>query len=295
MNTPHRFLQVWSVLVLLAAWLVAGVGCSDDYGQDTPDQTIRTAKMLVEKGKAKQLSTLIYAENENWRKLMRRTGVFLGNIQTLGNELEMAFPKEVGELRERAKTAAAEGKATSLVGVLSKQAMGGRRKRPSEKERAEMEQAMQDAMKRLFADPYAWLKEADGRLTTVPVNDNTAALMWDGQTVMPPLGMIMKKAEDGKWYFVLPTNLPGVNQFMPKTEKEFRLWGSIITTFDNVVIDLTKDVREKRLTNFEMVAMKAGEKAFIPAAMTFAAYGAYLDAKKRETKAQQETPVKTGG
>ena len=289
MNTPHRFLKVWSVLALLAAWLFAGVGCSDDYGQDTPEQTIRTAKMLVEKGKAKQLSTLIYAENENWRKLMRRTGVFLGNIQALGNELEIAFPKEVGELRERAKTAAAEGKATSLVGVLSKQAMGGRRKRPSEKERAEMEQAMQDAMKRLFADPYAWLKEADGRLTTVPVNDNTAALMWDGQTVMPPLGMIMRKAEDGKWYFVLPTNLPGVNQFMPKTEKEFRLWGSIITTFDNVVIDLTKDVREKRLTNFEMVSMKAGEKAFIPAAMTFAAYGAYLDAKKREAKAAADT------
>ena len=289
MNTPHRFLKVWSVLALLAAWLFAGVGCSDDYGQDTPEQTIRTAKMLVEKGKAKQLSTLIYAENENWRKLMRRTGVFLGNIQALGNELETAFPKEVGALRERAKTAAAEGKATSLVGVLSKQAMGGRRKRPSEKERAEMEQAMQDAMKRLFADPYAWLKEADGRLTTVPVNDNTAALMWDGQTVMPPLGMIMRKAEDGKWYFVLPTNLPGVNQFMPKTEKEFRLWGSIITTFDNVVIDLTKDVREKRLTNFEMVSMKAGEKAFIPAAMTFAAYGAYLDAKKREAKAAADT------
>lgn len=146
-----------------------------------------------------------------------------------------------------------------------------------------MEQAFNDGVKRIFADPYGWLRESENRLTVEMVNDNTAALLWDGKPILAPIGMVMKKDERDNWCFVLPTNIPGLSQFMPKTDKEFMLWGSIIATFDNVAVDLTKDVREGRLTSFDSVATKAGEKAFIPAAMTFAAYGAYVEAKKKET------------
>lgn len=280
--------------VMFAMMLTASFvlwGC-DDYGQDTPEQTIKTAKMLVETGRADKLGNLIYAENDQWRKLMRRTGIFLGNMQKLGTSLEEKFPKQVGELRDRAKQAAAEGKSTSLLGTFTRQAMSGnRRKRPSEKERQEMEQAFNDGVKRIFADPYGWLRESENRLTAEMLNDNTAALLWDGKPILAPLGMVMKKDDRDNWCFVLPTNIPGLSQFMPKTDKEFKLWGSIIATFDNVAIDLTKDVQEGRLTSFDSVAAKAGEKAFIPAAMTFAAYGAYVEAKKKETAAAKtESP-----
>lgn len=295
MRFISRSFRVVLASVVALVFGVAMTGCSDEYGQDTPEQTIATARMLVNEGKAKNLGNLIYAENEQWRKLMRRTGVFLGNVQKLGAAIEEAFPKEVAEMRERAKKAAAEGKATSLLGSLTKQAMpGARRKRPSEKDRQEMDTAVNDAIRRLFADPYGWLRESENRLTTVYANDNTVALQWDGQMVMPPLGMVMRKAEDGKWYFVLPTNIPGLSQFMPKTDKEFAMWGSLIKTFDNVAVDLTKDIKEGRLTNFEMVAADAGKKAFIPAVMTFGAYANYLEAKKREAKVAP-APVKAGG
>ena len=56
-----------------------------------------------------------------------------------------------------------------------------------------------------------------------------------------------------------------------------------------IVIDLTKDVRDGRLRSLDDVAKKAGEKTFIPAAMTVFAYSRLLETQKKEAKALAES------
>ena len=59
---------------------------------------------------------------------------------------------------------------------------------------------------------------------------------------------------------------------------------SLITVFDRVVVDLTKDVRTGRLGSLDGLAQEAGEKTFIPAALTFLAYNRLREIKKKEAK-----------
>ena len=71
-----------------------------------------------------------------------------------------------------AEAAAKEGKATSLLGLMNQSMRqgGNRRQRtPMNPAAAEARQKQFDAaLKRLFADPYAWADETSARLTTVP-------------------------------------------------------------------------------------------------------------------------------
>ena len=282
-------------LLMLGLSVVLISGCSDTYGQESPEQTIATAKMLVEKGQARKLGNLIYADNEDMRRLLNQVGVFMGNVQQLSASIEQKFPKEMAELKARTEEAAKQGKATSLLTQMTQGMRGGGNRRNRAKQSAaqaeETKQAFNDALKRLFADPYAWIKESEARLTTTYLTDDTTALLWDEKPILPPIGMVMKKDAKDKWFFLLPTNLPGAGSFMPKTKDEYYIWGKIIHTFNNVVVDLKKDIDTGNLTTLEGVAQRAGEKAFIPAAMVFVSLTSYKDAKARETKAAANTTV----
>jgi len=297
MSLTARDGRVWRGLrigcaVVMAVGCAALSGCGETYGQDSPEQTIATAKMLVEKGEARKLGNLIYAENEDMRKLLNGLGVFMGHVQQLSTSIEEKFPKEMAELKARTEEAAKQGKATSLLtqmtqGMQRGPMAGGNRRgraRQTAAQRSEAEQAFNDAIKRLFADPYGWLKESEARLTSVYLTDDTSALLWDGKPILPPLGLVMKRDEEGRWFFLLPTNVPGAGNFLPKTKEEYYIWGKIIHTFDNVVVDLRRDIESGSLTTLEGVAQRAGEKAFIPAAMVFVSLGTYKDAKAREAK-----------
>lgn len=274
-----------AAIALVAA--VALCGCSREPDRTTPEGTIRAARTAVEKGQARRLGTYIYADNEDMRRLMNRFGVFLGNIATLGDSLQTAFPKEVGAMRAKAEAAAKEGKATSLLAQISAQVMpaGGKRKRLDLDAKDDAQAAFDEAIKSLFADPYGWLRESESRLTTTYLTDDSVALLWDGKPVFPPIGMTMKRGADSNWYFMLPTNLPGVSNVMPRTKEQYQIFGSLITVFDNVILDLTKDVKAGRLRSLDDVSRKAGEKTFIPAAMTVLAYSKLTESQKKEAKA----------
>jgi len=278
-----------AVTATILAFVLGLPGCEERYGQETPEQTIATARMLVEKGEARKLGNLIYADNDDMRQLLNRMGVFMGNIEKLSATIAQKFPAEMADLAARTEEAAKKGKATSLIAQMTKNMRGGggnRRSRAKQSvaQREETQQALNDALKRLFADPYGWLKESEARMSTAYLTDDTVAVLWDEKPIMPPIGLVMKKADD-KWFFVLPTNVPGLNSFMPKTKDEYFIWGKIVHTFDNVVSDLKKDVEVGSLTTLEGVAQRAGEKAFLPAAMVFMSLSNYTDAKAKETKA----------
>ena len=285
----------------LLLWALVLPACSRKLPRDTPEATIASARMVVEAGKAGQLSDFIYADSEDMKKLLRRTGKFLDNIQALGTAVQERFPDDVAKLKAQAEQQAAAGKSQGLLTLLS-QNMGGnmgppsRRRNADPKREQETREALEASIKRLFADPYAFLRESEGKLTTMKLSDNAAALMWDGKPILPPLGMTMQKGDDDRWYFVLPTNAPGISSVMPKSKDQFQMLGGIIQILDNVAIDLRKDVVQGRVGTMDDLARKAGEKAFLPAVIGFYAYGKYeAEIRKDSGKQPGKIEVKIGG
>jgi hypothetical protein len=233
------------------------------------------------------------------RRLTNRFGRFLGNVQGLATTVQARFPEEVEKMRAEAQ-AAAEGntKAPGFFADLAKEMNRGNQRGRNRRAGPPMGGAQGDRMrtsfdalmKQVLADPYAWARQVDGaaeRLTTVPITDTSVALQFDGEPVLAPIGMTMRKADDGKWYFVLPTNLPGVSSFMPKSKEQFQIFGGLIKVFDQVVIDLKADVEAGRISSLDGLAGAAGEKAFVPMAMTFFAYQRLTESQRKERQAQQ--------
>ena len=179
-----------NLLWLLSLFLLTACGGVD---RDTPEATIASARKVVQEGRADKLGQFIYADSKDMRKLMNRFGVFLGNIQKLGDAVQEKFPKEVGALKAKAAEAAKNGKAASLLTQMTSQMRPQRGKpKPTMAQQEATRDAFNDAIKDLFADPYAWIRESETRLTTTFLTDDSVALLWDGEPVMPPLGMIMK-------------------------------------------------------------------------------------------------------
>lgn len=272
----------------VVAAVLAGCGRSP-YSQDTPDEVIQSAKLMVENGEAKRLAGLIYAASDDERRLYNRLGVVLGNLQLLGEALNEKFPKEVAALKERAQASAAKGEATSVLGELMRSAQPQRARRRAEAQA--QSRAMNDAITRLFADPYSFLADAEGKLSTAYLTDTTAAVTWDGKPVMPPLGLVLKEHTDGKWYVVPPSTVPGVSAVWPRTKKEFQIWDAILVVFDKAAVDIRKDVEAGRASSLEDVSRLAGEKALAPTMLVFYALGQLKDAQKREAAAPAAAPA----
>lgn len=266
--------------------LLAACDRTPTYSQATPDDVIRSASQMLKDNRADLLTTLLFAENDDTRRLYRAVGVFLKHTQELAQALSAKFPDEVAKLRKQGEEAAKKGQATSLFGQLVQSQTRGKRGPPGK----DQQEAFNAALKRLFVDPYGSLDEGTARLSTVPVNDDVVAIMLDGKPMLAPLGITMRKTKVNErevWAVVPPLNIPGVANFVPRTKEEFQIWGSLIKTFDNVVVDLSKDVKSGTLKSLDAVSKRAGEKAFIPAAMTVFAYSQAMESRKKT--AQKET------
>ncbi|MCX5688210.1 MAG: hypothetical protein NTV94_00200, partial [Planctomycetota bacterium] len=194
----------------------------------------------------------------------------------------------------QAEAAAKEGKATSLVAQLSSQMRPGRGRSKTAAAVApddSARDAFDAALKNLFADPYAWINESEKRLSTTFLTDDSVALLWDEKPILPPIGIVMKKdSKDGRWYFMLPTNLPGVGNFFPKTKEQYEIFGGLIKVFDQVMVDLRLDIQSGKLTSLDEVSRSAGEKTFLPAALTVFAYSRLTETQKKDAK--KDTTIK---
>lgn len=273
-----RGLFHWIAGAFLAASLGASLsGCDNPYSQKTPDDVITTARLMVERGDADRLTDLLYAENKQMRALLEQLGTVFGHMQTLAEAVAKKYPEEVAKLKQEAEEAAARGEASSLLARLA--GAGGRRARGQAGEQAQ--QQFNQLVKALFADPYAFLRDNSGKLSTSAIDDDRAAVLWDGKPVFPPLGLLLQR-QNGKWYAVLPTNLPGVSGVMPRNDEEYEIFGAIIESIDNMLIDLTEDVRAGKARDLEEVSRKAGEKAFIPVALAAFAYSQAVEARKKQ-------------
>lgn len=282
---PHAAHTLLRLLLpaLLAAGLLLG-GCQKKpYSQATPDDVIKSAQKMIEKGEAKKLEQLIYAENPEMRKVILRMGRMFGSLAELAKAVNAKFPQEVEEL----KKSASSGGVSKLIGEFNQQ-----RRRVGNPGGQEPGDIFGDVLKQVMVDPYGWLKDNTGRLTTVPVDDNTAALMWDGKPLLAPIGVIMRR-DQGKWYLVLPTNLPILAQYLPRTPPEYYVFERLIVVLDNAIKDLAKDINAGKLPDLNQTSRAAGEKAFIPTAMVMIAYSNMIDQRKKDAaaKAEAEKPA----
>lgn len=272
------------VVLLLA--LVILPGCSDDWDQNTPEGTIRTARMLVEKKRARELHKLIYQESPEMTEFLRKVGVLLGNLQKLAVQVEKSLPDDVAELRAKAAAAATEtkdgAKAASLLGQLTSQ----RRRRgggPDFKAQEAQQEAFQGLVGTLFADPYQILRENEARLTTAYLTDDSVSLRWDDEPILAPIGLQMKRDElTGLWYFKLPTSIPGLANYLPKSKKEWRIAEYAIVVVNNTIVDLRKDLETGQITSLDRMGRSAFEKILPPGLMIFASYAKALEDRKKQ-------------
>jgi hypothetical protein len=283
-------------ILILVLGTLAGEGCRRRtmYSQDRPDDVLKSARAMVRNGEANKLPDLILADDVYMRAFLRRVGSLALHMQELSSELARAFPNDVekirGEAQARALVASKNGSASGISGIIAQVASGTRTGT-----RAERERTLEGVIKELFADPYGWLEHHGDRLSTTELTDDMVAVLWDGEPILPPLGVAMKQHE-GKWYVLLPVNVPMLKKYLPSTKGEWNMFASLVKVFDNAIIELRDDVRgtgTSKVASFADVSRKAGEKIFMPAALAFVAIGKHYENKFRKPAAPSSPTVPT--
>lgn len=276
---------------MLARFLAAIVLClaaacerAPTYSQATPEATIATARLMVQRSDTRRLSTLIFADSPDMRGFLDKLGVLLANTQKLAAAVEKRFPADVAEIKKQAQESAESGKVGALIGDMARQ-VNSRQRQWDPKADEARQRGFEDVAKQFFADPYGWLLANEGRLTTEYLTDDSVSLRWDGKPILAPLGIQMRKAADEKWYFVLPLNIPGVQRYMPRTKQEWDIFGSMVAVVNNTIVDLRKDVEAGKVQSMNDLSRQAGEKAFLPAAMVFVAYSKAVENRKKDAPA----------
>ncbi len=264
---------MWGLIVGLLA------GCSKaprEYSRSSPENVLESAVLMVENKEATRLSELVYAENVQMRSLLNQVGLALGAMEELSRAVAEKFPEELAAMRAQIEADGGQSIVEQLTG------RGGRAA-------ADAGERFRELAKRIFADPYGWLSQHRDKLDVIYVADDSYGVMYDGEVLLQPWGLLIQQKEDG-WYLMLPTNLPGARQILPDTEDEYMLWGSLFKTLENGVRDMTGDVRGGRTTSMNQLGQSAVEKFAIPAVMVMYAWGKHREAMQEAARNQ---PVQT--
>jgi hypothetical protein len=296
-----------SAILLVAVFMAAAVcvmpGCRKKaevtYSQATPALVIESMVKMIEQGDVARLPDLVYADSKEFRIVMNRLGALLERMRDLSIAVANRFPAEAASIREQLKDGRGLESLTKITGGLP---TGARSTRVDVKlgpkgapavnvpvpandaaSREARRDAVQELLDQLMADPFSLLGAYAKRLTTVEIDDTQVAVLFDGRPV-PPLGLTMKKENDA-WFIVLPTKIPGAEQYLPETRAEWSILGSLIKALENSVGDLRDDVKNGKVMKMEQLAEKAGEKAFVPVAIIGVVYAKEMDARNQRQKA----------
>lgn len=246
------------LLSTLASFVLALASCSREpgYSQATPEATIDTAKQMVRDGKAGLLVKLVHSDSENMKRCLNRLGHTLGRLQELASELNRAFPEDVRKLREEAAREAAGSGLSGLTRAFTGARAGNRRD-------ARQSVVSNPSLTRLFASPFAVFEEEGANLTALKLDDQTYSLLYKNAPIIPVVPILLKlNAADNRWYFVLPLDHPFLSGYVFNTPEAWQTYTGLVATLDNIVKDLTQDVRDGKVKSLNDTARAAGEKAF---------------------------------
>lgn len=269
-----------SASVLVAAIIWAGVRLWPEktYPIDTPMAVVESAGQMLQDRRADRLVELIEPvpptetdtdRADRMRDLYIRLGRVLAAAQDLHAAVEIAMPDELAKLSAEVAAAESRGERTGILATL----MPNRR---NNAETPERRAARERAVSRLLADPFGSLDNAVttniDRVGIQEIGADTVAVTWDGRAVLPPFGLTMRQHEDG-WRVVPPTSLPMIRRFLPESEAEFQVWGSLLATVESLLDDLRRAVQSGRITTLDALSRKAIEDAIIPMGMVMIALG----------------------
>ncbi len=302
MFTRAKYIRglVLGLSVAMVLWMAPG--CGETYSQQTPDAVMASAKKMIQDRQARHLPDLIYADNPRMRDVLNELGRTLESLQTLASSVQEKYPAEIKKMREDAAAAAARGESSSLVQRLSsivgagrgrrgRGADGGRDGPPGDEQQDQLAQVF----RQLFADPYGFLEDQQGKLSVKQVTDDTAAVLWDGKALFG-VGLAMRREKD-RWYIVLPTSVPPLSRAMPTSDEGWEVLGEMMGMATNMLDDLNDDVRKGRAAHLDDLARLAGDKAFLPAAMVMIAYGKVMEEDRKAARGAaptSDTPAASG-
>ncbi len=233
--------------------------CSRDpgYSQSSPDATIATAQKMVRSGDAKLLVKLIYSDDQNMHRCLNRLGHTLGHIQDLAVELNRAFPDDAKKLKEDARAQTARGGVQGLAQLFTGAQRSGQQRQ------VQGNDPFSAQLTRLFTAPYQVLEEEGANFSALKLDDKTYSLLYKNSPIIPAVPILIRLDErDSRWYFVLPIDLPIFSGYFFKTSEAWTTYTGLIATLDNIVIDLTHDVKAGKIRSLNDTARVAGEKAF---------------------------------
>ncbi len=267
-----------SVLVAAIVWAGVRLWPEKTYPTDTPMAVVESAGQMLQDRRADRLVELIEPvpptetdteRADRMRDLYIRLGRVLAAAQDLHAAVEIAMPDELAKLSAEVAAAESRGERTGLLATL----MPNRR---NNAETPERRAARERAVSRLLADPFGSLDNAVttniDRVGIQEIGADTVAVTWDGRAVLPPFGLTMRQHDEG-WRVVPPTSLPMVRRFLPETEAEFQVWGSLLATVESLLDDLRRAVQSGRITTLDALSRKAIEDAIIPMGMVMIALG----------------------
>lgn len=288
-SAGRSFLIFVGCLVLLVG---AGIGLGSvffgpkakkQYDRSSPEAVIVAARDMVEAGEAERLSELLYADSVHMEPVYAELGVLLGRLQGLAEAVNDRFPDEVRAMRERAEAEARAGRGATFLQQLGA-GMAGRGGPPGRGDDDRWNALLQT----IAVDPYAWLSQAETRLSFSWIDDDRVAVLWDEKPIFPPFGLVMQQ-DRGQWVFVLPLrSVPMASRFMPQTPEEHQIWGAILQAVGNVVADLERDIRSGKLSNLDEISRATGQKAAPVIAGCMIAYSrALADRRRAEREARR--------
>lgn len=251
--------------VVILALLLAGCGRGGDYAQQSPEDVFASARAMIENEEHQRLHELLWTDDPRERAVFLRVGRLLGALADLGEAVGERFPDEVDELIESE---------TDLGGLFAP-GRRGQRRGDAARERFDT------LLRTIVADPYGALANSEGRLSAQLLSDTTAAVLWDGEGVLPPFGLVMRQV-DGRWYLVPPTQNPFIARWRPRSDEEFAILGYLADVLTNAADELASEVRAGERRSLNDVVSAAGQKAFVPASMCVYAYAQAIEARDRE-------------
>jgi hypothetical protein len=271
--------------ILLAAVVWAGVRVwpEKSYDTDTPMSVVATAGQMLADRRADRLVELIEpvlptetdaARERRMQDLFNRLGRVLAAAQDLHRSVQQAMPGELEKLAADIQAAERRGETTSLLAAFMPERRGrfSRQNAPA----TDREAARERALSQILADPFGPLNTAVteniDRVGIAEIGADTVAITWDGRPVLPPFGLTMRRSQDG-WRVVPPTSLPMVRRFLPESDAEFQIWGSLLATVEVLLDDLRTGVDSGRISSVQQLSRQAIEDAVIPIGMVMVALG----------------------
>ncbi len=258
-----------AILVSLLA-CVALPGCRRrSYSQASADATVQSLADMLKDGNVRQIPSLIRAQDPKMQELLDRLGPLFDRLHRLSETLQEKYPDEVDALLAKAAQAGGE-----------KIAASGRTTRSGEQWR--------DQLTLMIADPFGTMDREMARVSTIYVDDETYALTIDGQPAFG-VGILIRQADDGKWYFHVPEYIPGLSSQMPQTDHEWRIMNSMFKSVTNGVEWTERRIAEENAGQLEEIWAQLALDVGPQLVMQWGLYEKATKAREERLKREKQT------